>query len=166
MVCNQDDEFNHRALQAGKKIWIDPTIKTIYYARSNYLKLFKQYFNYGFYKVRGIQKRGEVVSIRHIIPSIFIVTLIITLIIGFFLQLPLVAFFVVFLYLVFNLSASIYSASSIRVFPLISLAFWTLHLGYGLGFIWGLIRFFNKWNDTELKDFNFNREQFCANNPK
>ena len=166
MVCNQDDEFNHRALQAGKKIWMDPTIKTIYYARSNYLKLFKQYFNYGFYKVRGIQKRGEVVSIRHIIPSIFIVTLIITLIIGFFLQLPLVAFFVVFLYLVFNLSASIYSARSIRVIPLISLAFWTLHLGYRLGFIWGLIRFFNKWNDTELKDFNFNREQFCANNPK
>ena len=166
MVCNQDDEFNHRALQAGKKIWMDPTIKTIYYARSNYLKLFKQYFNYGFYKVRGIQKRGEVVSIRHIIPSIFIVTLIITLIIGFFLQLQLVAFFVVFLYLVFNLSASIYSASSIRVFPLISLAFWTLHLGYGLGFIWGLIRFFNKWKDIELKDFNFNREQFCANNPK
>ena len=165
MIWNQDDEFNFRAIQAGKKIWMDPTIKTKYYARSNYLKLFKQYFNYGFYKVRGIQKRGQLFSIRHIIPSIFIVTLIITLIIGFFLQLPLVAFFVVFLYLVFNLSASIYSASSIRVFPLISLAFWTLHLGYGLGFIWGLIRFFNKWNDTELKDFNFNREQFCANNP-
>ena len=116
--------------------------------------------------MRGIQKRGQIFSIRHIIPSTFIVSLIITLIIGFFLQLPLVAFSVVFLYLVFNLSASIYSASSIRVFPLISLAFWTLHLGYGLGFIWGLIRFFNKWNDTELKDFNFNREQFCANNPK
>jgi len=166
MFCNQDDEFNHRALQAGKKIWMDPTIRTKYFARSSYLKLFKQYFNYGFYKVRGIQKRGEVISIRHLIPSSFVISLIITLIVGFFLQLPLGAFFVVFLYLVFNLSASIYSANSIRVFPLISLAFWTLHLGYGLGFIWGLIRFFNKWNDTELKDFNFNREQFCANNPK
>ena len=166
MICNQDDEFNHRALQAGKKIWMDPTIKTKYYSRSNYLKLFKQYFNYGFYKVRGIQKRGQLFSIRHIIPSIFIVTLIITLIIGFFLQLPLIAFSVVFLYLVFNLSASIYSGVSIREFPLIFLAFWILHLGYGLGFIWGLIRLFNKWNDTELKDFNFNRKQFCANNPK
>ena len=166
MVCNQDDEFNHRALQAGKKIWMDPTIKTKYYSRSNYLKLFKQYFNYGFYKVRGIQKRGQIFSIRHIIPSIFIVTLIITLIIGFFLQLPLISFSVGSLYLVFILSASIYSASSITIFPLITLAFWTLHFGYGLGFIWGLIRFFKKWNDTELKDFNFNREQFCANNPK
>ena len=26
MVCNQDDEFNHRALQAGKKIWIDSLV--------------------------------------------------------------------------------------------------------------------------------------------
>ena len=166
MICNQDDEFNHRVLQAGNKIWMDPTIRTKYFARSSYLKLFKQYFNYGFYKVRGIQKRGEVVSIRHIIPSIFIVSLIITLIIGSVLQLPWITFSVGFLYLIFNLSASIFSTSSISVIPLISLAFWTLHLGYGLGFIWGLIRFFNKWKDTELKDFNFNREQFCSHNLK
>ena len=80
MVCNQDDEFNHRVLQAGKKIWMDPTIKTKYYARQNFIKLFKQYFNYGFYKIRGIQKRGEVFSIRHLIPSFFIISLIITLV--------------------------------------------------------------------------------------
>jgi len=166
MVCNQDDEFNHRALQAGKKIWMDPTIKTIYYARSNYLKLFKQYFNYGFYKVRGIQKRGEVVSIRHIIPSIFIVSLIITLIIGFFLQSPWISFSVGFLYLIFNWSASIFSTPSFGLIPFISFAFWILHLAYGIGFIWGLIRFFNKWKDTELKDFNFNKEQFCSHNLK
>ena len=166
MVCNQDDEFNHRALQAAKKIWIDPTIKTKYFARSSYLKLIKQYFNYGFYKVRGIQKRGGIVSIRHLIPSTFIVALIFTLIIGFFLQSPWISFSVGFLYLIFNLSASIFSTSSISVIPLISLAFWTLHLGYGLGLIWGLIRFINKWKDTELKDFNFNKEHFCSHNLK
>ena len=166
MICNQDDEFNHRVIQAGKKIWMDPTIKTKYYARESFIKLFKQYFNYGFYKVRGIQKRGELVSIRHLIPSSFIIVLNITLIFGFFLQLPWIAFSVGFLYLIFNLSASILATSSIRVIPLISLAFWTLHLGYGLGFIWGLIRFINKWKDTELKDFNFNKEHFCSHNLK
>jgi glycosyltransferase involved in cell wall biosynthesis len=166
MICNQDDEFNFRAIQAGKKIWMDPTIKTKYYSRSNFLKLFKQYFNYGCYKVRGIQKRGQVFSIRHIIPSIFIVALISTLNIGFFLQLPWITFSVVFLYLFFNLSASIYLAASLGLIPLISFAFLILHFGYGIGFIVGLFRFINKWNDTELKDFNFNREQFCANNPQ
>ena len=166
MVCNQDDEFNHRVLQAGKKIWMDPSIKTKYFSRSTFSRLFKQYFNYGLYKVRGIQKRGGIVSIRHLIPSTFIVALIFTLIIGFFLQSPWISFSVGFLYLIFNLSASIFSTSSISVIPLISLAFWTLHLGYGLGFIWGLIRFINKWKDTELKDFNFNKEHFCSHNLK
>ena len=166
MVCNQDDEFNHRALQTGKKIWLDPTIRTKYFARSSFLKLFKQYFNYGYYKVRGIQKRGQLFSIRHIIPSIFIVSLIITLIIGLFLQSLWISFSVGFLYLIFNLSASIFVSPNFRSIHLISLAYWTLHLGYGLGFIWGFIRFINKWKDTELKDLNFNREQFCANNPQ
>jgi len=166
MVCNQDDEFNFRAIQAGKKIWIDPTIKTKYFARSDYLKLLKQYFNYGFYKVRGIQKRSQLFSIRHIIPSIFIVSLIITLISGFFLQSAWLSFSVGFLYLFFNGSASLFVSPSFKLIHLISLAYWILHFGYGLGFIWGLIRFFNKWNDTKLKDFNFNVEQFCANNPK
>jgi len=165
MICNQDDEFNFRAIQAGKKIWMDPTIKTKYYSRSNFLKLFKQYFNYGCYKVRGIQKRGQVFSIRHIIPSIFIVALISTLNIGFFLQLPWITFSVVFLYLFFNLSASIYLAASLWLIPLISFAFLILHFGYGIGFIVGLFRFINKWENTELKDYNFNREQFCINNP-
>jgi len=166
MICNQDDEFNHRVLQAGKKIWMDPTIKTKYYARESFIKLFKQYFNYGFYKVRGIQKRGELVSIRHLIPSSFIIVLISTLIFGFFLQLPWIAFSVGFLYLIFNLSASIFSTSSIRLIPFICFAFWTLHLGYGLGFIGGLIRFINKWKDTELKDFNFNKEHFYSHSLK
>ena len=166
MVCNQDDEFNHRVLQAGKKIWMDPSIKTKYFSRSTFSSLFKQYFNYGLYKVRGIQKRGGIVSIRHLIPSTFIVALIFTLIIGFFLQSPWISFSVGFLYLIFNLSASIFSTSSISVIPLISLAFWTLHLAYGIGFIWGLIRFINKWKDTELKDFNFNKEHFCSHHLK
>ena len=164
MVCNQDDEFNHRVLQAGKKIWMDPAIRTKYYARQSFNKLFKQYFLYGLYKVRGIQKRGEIVSIRHLIPSTFIVALILTLIIGFFLQSPWISLSVAFMYFIVNLSASIFVSPSFRLIQLISLAYWTLHSGYGIGFIWGLIRFVNKWKDTKLKDISFNREQFCANN--
>ena len=46
MVYNQDDEFNCRAIQAGKKIWMDPSIKSKYYSRSTYTKLFKQYIEF------------------------------------------------------------------------------------------------------------------------
>ena len=82
MVYNQDDEFNFRVIQAGKKIWVDPTIRTKYFARSSFGKLFKQYFNYGCYKIRGIQKRKQLFSIRHLIPFVFIMGLFSTIIYG------------------------------------------------------------------------------------
>ena len=164
MVCNQDDEFNCRAIQAGKKIWMDPAIKTKYYSRSSFIKLFKQYFNYGCFKVRGIQKRRQIVSIRHFIPAMFIIILIGTLILGYFLHQPWFFFLVFFSYLIINILSSIIISPIIPLIPLVFLSFWTLHLGYGSGFIWGLIRFIGKWGDRSLKDSHFNREQFTANN--
>ena len=163
MVCNQDDEFNFRAIQAGKKIWIDPTIKTKYFARSSYLKLFKQYFNYGFYKVRGIQKRGQIISTRHLIPATFIISLIGTLIFGYFQHLPWLSYSVLSIYLIINIISSIIVSQKASLIPLLFLAFCTLHLGYGSGFIWGLVRFICKWRDKTLKDDHFNREQFNSN---
>ena len=163
MICNQDDEFNHRAMQAGKKIWIDPTIKTKYFARSSYLKLFKQYFNYGFYKVRGIQKRGQIISTRHLIPATFIISLIGTLILGYFQHLPWLSYSVLSIYLIINIISSIIVSQKASLIPLLFLAFCTLHLGYGSGFIWGLVRFICKWRDKSLKDDHFNRKQFIAN---
>ena len=163
MVCNQDDEFNFRAIQAGKKIWIDPTIKTEYFARSSYLKLFKQYFNYGFYKVRGIQKRGQIISTRHLIPATFIISLIGTLIFGYFQHLPWLSYSVLSIYLIINIISSIIVSQKASLIPLLFLAFCTLHLGYGSGFIWGLVRFVCKWRDKSLKDDHFNRKQFIAN---
>ena len=56
LIRNQDEEFNFRLIQHGKKIWIDPTIKSTYFVRDSLVKLFKQYYQYGFFKVRVIQK--------------------------------------------------------------------------------------------------------------
>ena len=39
-------------------------------------------------QVRGIQKRGKLVSIRHLIPAVFVITLIGTVILGYFIELP------------------------------------------------------------------------------
>ncbi len=164
MVCNQDDEFNFRAIQNGKKIWLDPSIKTIYYSRTNYIQLFKQYFNYGFFKVRGIQKRKQIFSIRHLVPSVFVILSIGTLLFGFCLNFQWLSFSILFPYLVLNLFSSIlYSQKNIQIF-FIFISFWILHSGYGLGFIWGLIRLLGKWKDDALKDNHFIKEQFIANN--
>ena len=162
MVCNQDDEFNHRVIQSGAKIWMDPTIKTKYYSRSSYMKLFKQYFNYGCFKVRGIQKRQQILSIRHFIPSIFVVVLIGTLIGYYFLNQSWLLL-VIISYLTINMFSSTIVSSKINLIPMIIISYWVLHLSYGFGFIWGLLRFATKWSDNKLKDDHFNKEKFIAN---
>ena len=90
LVRNQDDEFNFRLRQSGGKIWLDPSIKISYYARSNFRGLWRQYLQYGFYKVRVIQKRGAVPSWRHLIPAAFVSGLTLTVLLGFITGNPLV----------------------------------------------------------------------------
>ena len=57
LVRNQDDEFNLRLTQAGGRIWLDPSICTTYWSRATVRGAFRQYFQYGAYKVRVAQKR-------------------------------------------------------------------------------------------------------------
>ena len=84
LIRNQDEELNYRIVKNGGKIWIDPSIKSIYYVRNSILKLFTQYFYYGFYKVRVIQKIKSIFSLRHLVPAIFVLTLILFVVIAIF----------------------------------------------------------------------------------
>jgi len=163
MIYNQDDEFNFRVTQAGKKIWMDPTLKTKYYARSNYKKLFKQYFNYGLYKVRGFQKRGRIFSIRHLIPSLFLGGLLSSFLIGYLYNHFSPFNILLGTYIITNIIYSIVKSTSYLMIPFIFISFCVLHISYGTGFICGLLKFSNKWSDKELKDFHFNKENFNEN---
>src|SRR6185437_13228667 len=51
LVRNQDDELNFRVTQAGYKIYLDKDAYVSYYARESFTKLYKQYFQYGYWKV-------------------------------------------------------------------------------------------------------------------
>ena len=52
MVRNQDDELSYRLLKHGGRIVCSPTIRSKYYSRSTILSLWKQYYQYGYWKVR------------------------------------------------------------------------------------------------------------------
>ncbi|MBG7609582.1 MAG: glycosyltransferase family 2 protein, partial [Anaerolineae bacterium] len=49
---NEDYEFNVRVRKAGAKVWMDPAIQTTYYARSSLKELWRQYWRYGYWKLR------------------------------------------------------------------------------------------------------------------
>ena len=147
LVRNQDDEFNLRLIRAGGKIWQSPRIKSWYIPRASLVKLFEQYFQYGYWKVWVIQKHKVPASVRHLVPP------------GFLLLLGVLPCFSLFwspvfwgwlgiggLYVASNLVASSFSAvqRGLKIFPVLPLVFTCFHLGYGLGFlrgVWDLIIF-------------------------
>jgi glycosyltransferase involved in cell wall biosynthesis len=141
LVRNQDDEFNFRLTQSGGKIWLDPTIGSRYYSRASLRGLWRQYYQYGFYKVLVIQKRGAVPSWRHLVPGAFVLALLASLLLGFVTRRPLLAASVAGSYAAANLVASALTArEDPRALPLLPAAFATMHLAYGLGFLMGVWR--------------------------
>jgi hypothetical protein len=148
LVRNQDDEFNFRLIQSGGTIWLDPAISSTYYGRASFRGLWRQYFQYGLYKVRVIQKRGAVPSWRHLVPATFVVGLVGSLILAVIARKPRVALSVAGPYVVANGVAALWTAQRAWwMSPLLSFAFLVLHLAYGTGFLWGL----GYWSRKPLK---------------
>ena len=142
LVRNQDDEFNFRLTQAGGKIWLDPSIGSVYYSRANLPGLWRQYFQYGLYKVLVIQKRNAVPSWRHLVPATFVLCLMLSCLFMLFTAQPLWLLSVAGPYAVAGGLAAVYTARHHwRALPLLPAAFLTLHLAYGLGFLKGLWTF-------------------------
>ena len=136
LVRNQDDEFNFRMNQSGYKIWQDSSLVTKYFCRLSLKKLFNQYLHYGLYKVRVIQKRRALISFRHIIPSLFLISLFI----------PSISVYIFLTYFFSGLFFSI-KINKFNIIKLIAcqITFFIIHLSYGLGFIIGQFKFINKW---------------------
>ena len=136
LVRNQDDEFNFRMNQLGYKIWQDSSLVTKYFCRLSLKKLFNQYLHYGLYKVRVIQKRRALISFRHIMPSLFLISLFI----------PAISVYIFLTYFFSGLFFSI-KINKFNIIKLIAcqITFFIIHLSYGSGVIIGQFKFMNKW---------------------
>ena len=167
LVRNQDDEFNFRLMQNGEKIWLDTSIRSKYFPRNSIKKLFKQYYQYGFYKIRLLQKRGGFSSIRHIIPGSFVFVLFISII----LYVKNIKIFFIALLGTYTLVNIIFSINSIinyffmnkknSIYEIIAslimlpIIYFVLHFSYGLGTLTGIAYFYNKWNSTAVSDSHY-----------
>jgi succinoglycan biosynthesis protein ExoA len=152
-VRNQDDEFNYRLLSHGGRILLSPRIKSKYYNRSTLGSLWRQYFQYGYWKIRVMQKHPRQMRPRQFVPALFVAVLLVALML-----LPFSSFgkyltlLVVGSYLISNSIASMLVTRSKgwRLLPLLPVAFATLHLGYGCGFLIGLVRFWRRWGKGQI----------------
>lgn len=143
-VRNQDDEFHYRAKSLGFKIWLNPKIKSYYYPRSNLKTLWRQYYQYGLYKPMVLSKIKDSMRLRHLIPSLlFLYILVSPFIVAiaflysalfFTLLLPMVLYVVLDFYYAFKCKDGMVSQiKCLMVFPV-------LHLSYGVGFLRGILK--------------------------
>lgn len=152
LVRNQDDEFNYRLRADGGNILLAPSIKSKYYSRSTLLSLFKQYFQYGYWKVRVLQKHPRQMQWRQFVPVAFVSAVLGTAaLFAYAVSWPFI--FVASAYLCANIAASVIVAArrGIRYLPLLPVVFATLHISYGAGFLVGLFRFIHRWGDRKGK---------------
>jgi succinoglycan biosynthesis protein ExoA len=153
LVRNQDDEYNYRLRSLNCKILLSPDIHSRYFSRSTIRSLWRQYFQYGYWKVRVMQKHPAQMSVRQFVPPLFVAVLSVGLVLFPFSALARSLWLLVIgLYLVANLAASLYEAARrgwqyLRWLPII---FATLHLSYGAGFLLGMIKFANRWQTPRL----------------
>lgn len=142
LVRNQDDEFNYRILASGDKIWFDPSIRSKYFVRSSFEKLFKQYRQYGYWKVFVNVKHKTVTTVRQLVPAIFVFTMVSLILLGF----AFPAFWSVFasalvLWFLVAMVAAMAARTSSALLGGVVLAFFILHVSYGLGYLEGIVRF-------------------------
>ena len=150
LVRNQDDEYNFRLRAMGGRVVLCPEIKSTYYSRSTLRSLWRQYFQYGYWKVRVMQKHPRQMQPRQFVPGLFVFALLTSLFASLFFPVLRVVFgLVAGTYVVANLAASIAVAvrRGLSLLPLLPIVFSVLHLSYGFGFLWGLVRFAGRWGD-------------------
>ena len=145
LVRNQDDEFNYRLRSHGGKILLSPKIKSVYYNRPSLAKLQRQYFQYGYWKVRVMQKSLKQMRFRHFVPPLFVLTLLVLSVLGIFLNWAWALLAVVLgAYLLVNIVASFYISRG-KHFWRLPLIFASLHISYGCGFLLGILKFRGSW---------------------
>jgi glycosyltransferase involved in cell wall biosynthesis len=148
LVRNQDDEYNYRLRKLGAKLLLADDVRCRYFSRASFGRLWKQYFEYGFWKVRVLQKHPRQMRARQFAPPLLVAALLAGL--G---AAPFSAWgrrglgAVAVAYAASLAAASVGTARKNRPVSaaLLGRAFATLHLAYGGGFLVGLVRFWNRW---------------------
>jgi len=144
MILNEDDELNFRLTRQGGKVFLSPDIRSSYQCRSSFTALWKQYFRYGKWKVRLIQKHHRVPSLRHLIPGSFAAAVLAGLLLWPLTRVgPWLLLAALLPYAVINLAFSTLLAArqGWKHWPLLPVTFFTLHMAYGTGFLVGLVNF-------------------------
>jgi len=141
LARNQDDEFNFRLVTRGGRVLLDPRIVASYYARRTLGQAARMFYQYGYFKPLVARKVGRVMSARHLLPALFVLSLATSALLAPWVAAarPLVAA-IVGTYLAGAAASAALSIRRLRLAGALVLpaVFALVHFGYGLGFLRGV----------------------------
>jgi glycosyltransferase involved in cell wall biosynthesis len=82
LLTNEDYEFAVRLRKSGGEVWLDPSIRSYYFARSNLKDLAHQYWRYGYWKARMLSRFPGSIRWRQALPPAFVLSLTVFVILG------------------------------------------------------------------------------------
>jgi cellulose synthase/poly-beta-1,6-N-acetylglucosamine synthase-like glycosyltransferase len=141
LAANEDYELNCRLRAGGGRILLDPALPSTYYPRTSLGRLWRQYFRYGTAKVRVLQHHPNTLVLRQLLPPLFVLALLISA--AFIPITPWPFIGVAGLYLLAVLAGSVQTAARAgwAALPFLPLIYPTLHLAWGIGFLYGVLRY-------------------------
>lgn len=144
LLSNEDYELNQRIRLGGGRIWLDPAIRSVYYARPTLRSLAVQYLRYGRWKARMLLRYPKTLRWRQALPPLFVAGLVLLAIAALFL--PLARFLLLITLVLYSsalAAAAVPQALRLRdagLVPGIMAAIATMHSMWGVGFWLGLAR--------------------------
>ncbi len=143
LLSNEDYEFFTRIRKNNGRIWLDPGIRSTYFARSDLLSLSRQYWRYGFWKYKMLKEFPDTLRWRQALPPMFVLTI---LSLAFLALLDKIFLWVLLgllsFYFLILIAASI-KASTIRkdtsLVAGMPLAILCMHASWGSGFLYSII---------------------------
>ena len=154
LVRNQDDEFNHRLIQHGGRILLVPEITSVYVSRDSLRKLWTMYYQYGYFKPLAVRTIGAVMTVRQLVPSAFVISLIVTASLAPWSHIMAILFTAILgSYMAITLFMSIRAAFSkgVSCGLWLAIVFPILHISYGIGYLKGALDFL-VLRKTETRD--------------
>ena len=144
LLTNEDYEFNARVRQAGGKIWLDPSIRSVYFARSTLQELARQYWRYGYWKWRMLRRYTNTIRWRQALPPLFVLSLITLAVVSLFI--PFTGFILAgelmaYILVLFAVGMQVSIRKKYLYFAIgLPLAISVMHVLWGSGFLWSILR--------------------------
>lgn len=144
LVRNQDDEFNHRLIKRGGRILLVPDITSYYTARESLGMVWTMFYQYGYFKPLAARMIGGVMTIRQLIPSAFVISMVSTAVFAPWSHIMAILFGVIVIAYVtsdIGIAAGVAWRRGVRCGLWSMAVFPTIHASYGIGYLRGILDF-------------------------